>query len=177
MLLPSRGAIPSSYTAYIVEVQQLPILYSCIYLNTTQLDFVVDVHATCANNSVLIITHLLLHTCSKANLCHICKCANRFIKLTLYSGHLIFVANKTWLIYGWIIEVPLYTLDASHFSMCTRLEYFVQAHVFIVNITTPTQNLFRKFVKYGCLNQRKQYLFLTWPNLHSQFVLTFIKVN
>ena len=38
------------------------------------------------------------------------KGANRFIEVTLYSGHLInFLAKKTWPIGGGIIEVPLYT--------------------------------------------------------------------
>ena len=48
---------------------------------------------------------------------------SRFIKLTLYSGHLIIAANETWPIGDRIIEVPLYKQSeevvAEH-GICSR---------------------------------------------------------
>ena len=50
-------------------------------------------------------------------------------ELTLYSGHLIIAAKKTWPMGGWIIEVPRSTL----YSTCT-----VHVHVHVL----PRQYLY-----------------------------------
>ena len=71
--------------------------------------FVVNTHAVCINNSILIVAYLSTYSyilCSKGILCQ--EDANHFIEVTFYSSHLIIAAKKTWTIGGWIIEVPLY---------------------------------------------------------------------
>ena len=81
--------------------------YVCLRQDTIHFDLVVDIHAVCINDNTILITHLYVYIlCSKAILCH--KGANCFVELTLYSGHLIIAANRTWPIGGWVSEVPQY---------------------------------------------------------------------
>ena len=55
------------------------------------------------NHSALVVAYFVVRP-------FYVMCVNCFIELTLYSSHLLIVANKTWPIGGRIIEVPLYSV-------------------------------------------------------------------